>query len=68
MDNFIQADPNQPLLLPVDLREWVPKDDMVHCVREALEQVALSCFRFNRRGSCSKQYLNCPGFVGESIS
>jgi transposase len=56
MSNFLQADPNQPLLLPVDLREWVPADDMVHFVLEAVEQVPLDRFRVNRRGSGSKQY------------
>lgn len=56
MSNFIQADPNQPLLLPVDLREWVPDDDMVHFVLEAVEQVPMHCFRVNARGGGSKQY------------
>lgn len=56
MSNFIQADPHQPLLLPIDLREWVPADDMVHFVLEAVEQVPLSRFRVNMRGSGSKQY------------
>jgi len=56
MNNFVQADPNQPLLLPIDLREWVPADDMVHFVLEAVEQVPLDCFQVNRRGSGSKQY------------
>lgn len=56
MKNFIQADPNQPLLLPVDLREWVPADDMVHFVLEAVEQVPLAHFQVNLRGSGSKQY------------
>jgi transposase len=56
MNNFIQADPKQPLLLPIDLREWVPQDDMVHFVLEAVEHVPLSCFKVNRRGSGSKQY------------
>ena len=56
MSNFIQADPNQPLLLPVDLREWVPADDMVHFILEAVEQVPLAHFQVNVRGSGSKQY------------
>ena len=56
MKNFIQADPNQPLLLPVDLREWVPADDMVHFILEAVEQVPLAHFQVNVRGSGSKQY------------
>ena len=37
---FISADRNQPLLLPPDLREWVPDDDLVHFVIEAVA----SCF------------------------
>jgi transposase/ElaB/YqjD/DUF883 family membrane-anchored ribosome-binding protein len=56
MKNFIQADPNQPLLLPIDLREWVPADDMVHFILEAVEQVPLAHFQVNVRGSGSKQY------------
>ncbi len=56
MKNFIQADPNQPLLLPIDLREWVPADDMVHFVLEAVAQVPLARFHVNVRGSGSKQY------------
>lgn len=56
MSNFIQSDPNQPLLLPVDLREWVPADDMVHFVLEAAAQVPMDSFKVNRRGSGSKQY------------
>jgi transposase len=56
MSNFIQADPNQPLLLPVDLREWIPADDMVHFILEAVEQVPMSAFKTNTRGSGSKQY------------
>jgi len=56
MNNFIQADPNQPLLLPVDLREWVPADDMVHFVLEAVEQVPMHHFKVNNHSGGSKQY------------
>jgi len=56
MNNFIQADPNQPLLLPVDLREWVTADDMVHFVLEAVEQVPMHHFKVNNHGGGSKQY------------
>ena len=55
MSKFIEADPSQPLLLPVDLREWVPADDMVHFVLEAVEQVPLHEFKVNARGSGSRQ-------------
>ena len=33
---FVSVDRNQPLLLPPDLREWVPEDDLVHFVIEAV--------------------------------
>jgi len=56
MSRFVSADPNQPLLLPVDLREWIPEDDMVHFVLEAVERVPLERFKINERGSGSAQY------------
>ncbi len=37
MARFVQRDSYQPLLLPVDLREWAPEDDMVQFVLEAVE-------------------------------
>lgn len=56
MSRFIQADPSQPLLLPMDLREWVPEDDLCHFVLEAATQVEVSRFKVNRRGGGSEQY------------
>jgi transposase len=53
---FVIANRNQPLLLPVDLREWVPSDDLVHFVIEAVESLDLSVFKVNERGSGSAQY------------
>ena len=44
------------MLLPPDLREWIPEDDMVHFVLEAVKGVHLSNFRINRRGSGDRQY------------
>lgn len=35
MNRLVNASPDQPLLLPVDSREWFPVDDLVHFVREA---------------------------------
>ena len=32
MQNFVQGDRNQPYLLPPDLREWLPEDDLAHFV------------------------------------
>lgn len=44
------------MLLPPDLREWVPTDDMVHFVLEAAEAMDLGHFKVNKRGTGSEQY------------
>lgn len=56
MEKFIESDPRQALLLPVDLREWVPEDDLSHFVLAAVERVGMHRFRVNERGSGSAQY------------
>ena len=56
MEKFVESDPRQALLLPVDLREWVPGDDLSHFVLAAVERVAMGRFRVNERGSGSAQY------------
>ena len=53
---FVSVDRNQPLLLPPDLRDWVPEDDLVHFVIEAVNSLPGERFRFNLRGSGSTQY------------
>ena len=44
------------MLLPVDLREWVPDDDMVHFVIGAVEEMDLREAQVNVRGTGSAQY------------
>lgn len=46
------------MLLPPDLRDWVPEDDFVHFVIQAVEQMPLAAnaFDVNHRGTGSKQY------------
>uniref|UniRef100_A0A1S7LR58 Transposase n=1 Tax=Magnetococcus massalia (strain MO-1) TaxID=451514 RepID=A0A1S7LR58_MAGMO len=56
MSKFIQADQNQPLLLPPDLREWIPEDDLAHFILEAVKRVPLERFKVNRRRTGSAQY------------
>lgn len=53
---FVSVDRNQPLLLPPDLRDWIPKDDLVHFVIEAVEGLDLRSFKVNVKGSGSAQY------------
>ena len=53
---FVSVDRNTPMLLPPDLREWVPEDDLVHFVIEAVDRLPLESFRVNHRGTGDKQF------------
>ena len=56
MNKFVFSDRTQPYLLPPDLREWLPEDDLAHFVVAAVERVPMSAFRVNGRGTGSAQY------------
>ena len=56
MSNFVDCDRDQAFLLPPDLRDWIPSDDLAHFVIEAVERVALGAFKVNHRGTGSAQY------------
>ena len=56
MANFIPYDRGQGLLLPPDLRDWVPEDDLAHFVIEAVERVSISVFKVNHLGTGKAQY------------
>lgn len=53
---FVNVDRNTPMLLPCDLREWVPADHIVHFIVEAVEQISIHHFQVNHRGTGSAQY------------
>src|SRR5215210_3750882 len=53
---FVNVDRDTALLLPPDMREWVPEDHLVHFILDAVEQLDLSAARVNERGSGSEQY------------
>jgi transposase len=53
---FVNVDRDTPLLLPPDLREWVPEDDLVHFVIASLTDMDLSLLKVNRRGTGSEQF------------
>jgi len=55
-ERFVNVDRDTPMMLPPDLREWVPKDDMVHFVLEAVEAIPQTSFEVNYRGTGSAQY------------
>ncbi|MEK7751426.1 MAG: transposase [Acidobacteriota bacterium] len=53
---FVSVDRNTPLLLPPDLRDWVPADHLAHFVIDAVEAVDLREVRVNTRGTGDEQY------------
>ena len=53
---FINIDRDTPMLLPPDLRDWLPEDHMVHFILEVVQTIDLSGFSVNARGTGSKQY------------
>ena len=50
MVKFVERDQSQLYLLPVDMRDWVPQDDLSHFVVEAVNRVPMSAFVVNERG------------------
>lgn len=58
---FVTVDRDTALLLPPDLRDWVPADHLVHFVIDAIDQLDVSAAQVNERGSGSEQYP--PGMM-----
>ena len=56
MSKFVDCDREQVFLLPPDLRDWIPEDDLAHFVIAAVERVDLGAFKVNHRGTGSAQY------------
>lgn len=44
------------MLLPVDMRDWLPEDHLVHFIIETVESLDTSAFRINVRGTGHAQY------------
>jgi hypothetical protein len=42
--NFLRPQRDQPLLLPVDMREWLPEDDLAFVVLDAVATLDLEEF------------------------
>ena len=53
---FVCIDHDSPLLLPPDLRDWLPPEHMVHFIMDAVDALDLSQARVNERGTGSAQY------------
>jgi len=56
MARFVTSDNRQPFLMPPDLRDWLPDDDIAHFILGAAERVNMAKFHVNERGSGSAQY------------
>ena len=53
---FVNIDRDTPLLLPPNLRDWVPADHLAHFVVDAVEALDLRRVKVNVRGTGDEQY------------
>lgn len=53
---FVPIDRDTPLLLPPNLRDWVPADHLVHFILDAVDALDLRQVKVNIRGTGSEQY------------
>ena len=53
---FVNIDRNTPLLLPPDLRDWVPAGHLAHFIIDAVESLDLRQVNVNTRGTGDAQY------------
>ncbi len=53
---FVSIDRDTPLLLPPNLRDWVPEDHLVHFIVDAVAALDLRQVKVNERGTGSEQY------------
>lgn len=53
---FVVIDRDTPLLLPPNLRDWVPADHLVHFILDAVDALDLRQVKVNLRGTGDEQY------------
>ena len=53
---FVNIDYDNPLILPPNLRDWVPPGHLVHFILEAVAEMDLRQIKVNERGTGSEQY------------
>ena len=51
---FVTIDRDTPLLLPPNLRDWVPDDHLVHFILDAVDALDLRQVKVNTRGTGSE--------------
>src|SRR2546425_8981074 len=52
---FVNVDRDTPLLLPPDLRQWIPEDHLAHDIVDAVEALPLTTLRVNEGGTGDAQ-------------
>ncbi len=43
--NFVSFDRDQAFLLPSDLKDWLPGDDLAHVIIAAVDRVPMGAFK-----------------------
>jgi transposase len=56
MTTYVPFDRDQAFLLPPDLKDWLPEDDIAHFIVAAVERVRLGAFRTNPQAGGKPQY------------
>src|SRR4051794_18323934 len=56
MSNFVPFSRNQSFLLPPDLKDWLPADDVAHFIVAAVERVCMTSFQVPARTGGKPQY------------
>ncbi|NCF94637.1 MAG: IS5/IS1182 family transposase, partial [Verrucomicrobiaceae bacterium] len=52
---FVDVDRETPMFLLPDLCDWVPEEDLVHFILEAVQRLPIEDFQVNHRGSGNRQ-------------
>lgn len=56
MASFVPFDRTQAYLLPPDLKDWLPDDDLAHFIVAVVERVALTAFKVSSQQGGKPQY------------
>ena len=54
--------PDQQLLLPLDMNQWLAKEHLVWFISDVVDQMDLSAFHAPYQGSCNWTQLTKQGF------
>jgi transposase len=53
---FVNIDRETPMLFPVDMKDWLPENHLVHFVVDAVNQIGVGGLKVNNRGSGDEQF------------